>query len=222
MSLTPAAEITRAETGQRARSLRVRDYEVTLDLTRGAGTFGSVSLVRFDCAEPGAASHADLLARAAHEITLNGVPLDPAAVCAGGRITLPALAAHNELRVVADCAYTGSGTGLHRSAGQEDGGTHIYGSAGCVTWHFEPTPRLPTFTTTVVAGDYHVVTASTATCSCRSSARGQRGRGLRPGLRAVLVPVPGHRGDGRAARHGGPARDGAHVVRRPGDPAVVG
>ena len=93
MSLTPAAEITRAETGQRARLLRVRSYDVTLDLTRGAETFGSVSLVRFDCAEPGAASHADLVARAVHEITLNGVPLDPAAVWADGRITLPALAA---------------------------------------------------------------------------------------------------------------------------------
>ncbi len=98
MSLTPAAEITRAETGQRSRLLRVRSYDVALDLTRGAETFGSVSLVRFDCAERGAASHADLVARAVHEITLNGVPLDPAAVWADGRITLPALAAHNELQ----------------------------------------------------------------------------------------------------------------------------
>ncbi len=83
-ALTPAAEITRAETGQRSRLLRVRSYDVALDLTRGAETFGSVSLVRFDCAERGAASHADLVARAVHEITLNGVPLDPAAVWADG------------------------------------------------------------------------------------------------------------------------------------------
>ncbi len=42
----PPAEITRAETGQRARLLRVRPYDVALDLTRGAETFCSVSLRR--------------------------------------------------------------------------------------------------------------------------------------------------------------------------------
>ena len=34
---------------------------------------------------------------------------------------------------------------------------------GRVVWRFVPTPRLPTFTTTVAAGDYHVVTASHTT-----------------------------------------------------------
>ena len=214
----PVAEITHAETAQRARLLRVRDYHVALDLTRGAEIFGSVSAIRFDAAESGAAesgaaSHADLVASAVHEITLNGVPLDPAAVYVGGRITLPGLAAHNELRVVADCAYTDSGTGMHRSAGAASGGVWIYGkfapayartayacfdqpdlkaeftfqvtvpaqwtvlsnqppaaapeqtAGGNAVWRFTPTPRLPTFTTTVVAGDYHVVTSSHATPS---------------------------------------------------------
>jgi aminopeptidase N len=202
----PAAEITRAETRRRARLLRVQSYEIALDLRRGAEVFGSVSVIRFDCAEAGAASYADLEAEAVREITLNGVRLDPAVVCtADGRITLPGLAARNELRVVADCAYTGSGTGMHR-ANEPDGGVYIYGKLaqayartayacfdqpdlkaeftfavtvpghwtvmsnsparetsvedGHATWHFETTPRLPTFTTTVVAGDYHVVTAS--------------------------------------------------------------
>lgn len=122
----PAAEITRAETSRRARLLRVRSYDVALDLTRGEEVFGSVSVIRFDCAEPGAAGYADLVPHAVCDITLNGVPLDPAAVCAQGRITLPALAAHNELRVAADCAYTGSGTGMHRSADSADGGIYIY------------------------------------------------------------------------------------------------
>src|SRR6202453_4973307 len=202
----PAAEITRAETRRRARLLRVRSYEIALDLRCGAEVFGSVSVIRFDCAEAGAASYADLVAEAVREITLNGVRLDPAVVCtADGRITLPGLAARNELRVVADCAYAGSGTGMHR-ANEPDGGVYIYGKLaqayartayacfdqpdlkavftfavtvpghwtvmsnsparetsvedGHATWHFETTPRLPTFTTTVVAGDYHVVTAS--------------------------------------------------------------
>jgi aminopeptidase N len=211
MPMMPVAEITREETGQRARLLRVHSYHVALDLTRGAEVFGSVSVIRFDAAEPGAASHADLVASTVREITLNGVPLDPAAVYADGRITLPALAAHNELRVAADCAYTNSGTGMHRSADAASGGVWIYGKfapayarsayacfdqpdlkaeftfevtapahwtvlsnqppaaapepagGGGAIWRFAPTPPLPTFTTTVVAGDYHLVTSSHTT-----------------------------------------------------------
>jgi aminopeptidase N len=127
MSLMPVAEITRAETRQRARLLHVRSYDVELDLTLGGEIFGSVSLIRFDSAVPGAASYADLVAGKVHEITLNGVPLDPGTVYADGRIALPALAGHNELRVAADCAYTHSGTGMHRSADSADGGVYIYG-----------------------------------------------------------------------------------------------
>ncbi len=85
--MTATAEITRAETRQRARLLRVRSYDVCLDLTKGDAVFGSVSVIRFDCAEPGAASHADLVASRVHEITLNGVPVDrkPPAGRAGSR-----------------------------------------------------------------------------------------------------------------------------------------
>jgi aminopeptidase N len=207
------ADITRDETRERARLLRVRSYDVDLDFTRGPGTFGSVSRIRFDCREPGAATHADLIATGVREITLNGAPLDPAAVWADGRITLPELADRNELRVVADCAYTSSGTGMHRSDAA-DGGVHIYGKLAqayartayaCFdqpdlkspftfrvtapagwrilsnqpqadiertlddsqTVRFLPTPPLPTFTTTVVAGDYHVVTAVHTTAGGR-------------------------------------------------------
>jgi aminopeptidase N len=207
------AEITRVETSRRARLVRVHSYAIALDLTRGADVFGSISVVRFDCAEPGGATYIDLLANAVREITLNGVSLDPAAAYADGRITLPGLTARNELRVEADCVYAGSGTGMHRSADSADGGTYIYGKLaqayartayacfdqpdlkaeftfqvtapaqwtvlsnqpavgapepvgdGSAVWGFLPTPRLPTFTTTVVAGDYHVVTASHTTPS---------------------------------------------------------
>ena len=37
----PIAEITRAETSERARLLRVESYDVALDLTRGGEVFGS-------------------------------------------------------------------------------------------------------------------------------------------------------------------------------------
>jgi aminopeptidase N len=234
------AEITREETARRARLLRVHEQHVTLDLTRGEEVFGSDSVIRFDCTEPGAGSHADLIAATVHEITLNGASLDVAAVYSGGRIALPGLAARNELRVVAECRYTRTGTGMHRSADPADGGVHVYGKftpayartafacfeqpdlkpaftfevtapphwtvlsnqplagtaggsggslprAGTGTSRFQPTPPLPTFATTVVAGDFHVFRDSHVTASgqevplevaCRAS------------LAAQVDPVP--------------------------------
>jgi aminopeptidase N len=121
----PIAEITHAETSERARLLRVDSYDVALDLTRGDKVFGTVSVIRFGCREPGAVSYVDLIADRVHEITLNGTPLDVAAP-AGGRIDLPPLAAENVLRVVADCRYSGDGTGLHRAVDPVDGKVYTY------------------------------------------------------------------------------------------------
>src|SRR5580692_6756635 len=124
----PIAEITRAETSVRARLLRVDSYDVTLDLTRGDKVFGSVSVIRFGCREPGATSYVDLIAASVHEITLNGVPVDVDGAVQGarGRITLPPLAAENVLRVAADCRYSGDGTGLHRAVDPADGKVYTY------------------------------------------------------------------------------------------------
>jgi|HubBroStandDraft_3_1064219.scaffolds.fasta_scaffold02295_2 aminopeptidase N len=127
----PIAEITRAETSVRARLLRVDSYDVTLDLTRGDKVFGSVSVIRFGCREPGATTYVDLIADSVHEITLNGVPVDVAGAAPGegepgGRITLPPLASENVLRVAADCRYSGDGTGLHRAVDPADGKVYTY------------------------------------------------------------------------------------------------
>ena len=135
----PIAEITRAETSERARLLRVDSYDVALDLTRGDEVFGSASVIRFGCREPGASTYVDLIADSVHEITLNGVPVEVAGAVqregdgemgrwagGGGRITLPALAADNVLRVVADCRYSGDGTGLHRAVDPADGRVYTY------------------------------------------------------------------------------------------------
>ena len=206
----PVAEITRSETSERARLLRVDDYDIALDLTRGGEVFGSTSVIRFRCAEPGASSYADLVATAVREITLNGVPIDPAKAvkgvgeAGGGRIALDNLAGHNELRVVADCAYTNTGTGMHRSVDSADGKVYVYtdlepayarsvfanfeqpdlkaaftfrvtapanwvllsnqpapapeaAGDGKAVWHFPATPRISTYLTAVVAGEYHLV-----------------------------------------------------------------
>jgi len=205
-----AAEITRDETSERARLLRVESYDIELDLTRGEDVFGSVSVITFDCAEPGASTYADLIAQSVHEITLNGSPVDPATAYASGRIALTGLAAHNELRVVADCGYGTGGSGLQRSADSADGRVYTFtqfeaaharttfanfeqpdlkaaftfhvlvpsdwvvisnqpapkpspAGPGRAAWHFPATPRISTYLTAVVAGEYHVLTDSHTT-----------------------------------------------------------
>ena len=122
----PIAEITRAESADRARLLQVESYEVALDLTRGAGVFGSTSVIRFGCRQPGAATFVDLIADRVHEITLNGIAIDPAAAAADGRIVLTGLADRNELTVTADCRYSTDGTGLHRAVDSADGKIYTY------------------------------------------------------------------------------------------------
>ena len=72
----PIAEITRTETAERSRLLQVDDYDVALDLTRGGEVFGSVSVIRFRCAEPGASTYVDLIAKEVREIVLNGQPVE--------------------------------------------------------------------------------------------------------------------------------------------------
>jgi len=124
----PVAEITASQTRERARLLHVDDYDITLDLTRGAEVFGSTSVIRFGCRQPGASTYADLVARTVQEITLNGVAIDPAEAYADGRIALTGLAERNELRVVADCAYASTGAGLARSVDSSDGKVYLYTS----------------------------------------------------------------------------------------------
>ncbi len=122
----PIAEITRSETRERAQLLRVDDYDIALDLTRGPEVFGSTSVIRFGCTRPGASTYADLVAETVREIVLNGVSIDPASAWADGRIALTGLADRNVLRVVADCGYTNTGDGMHRAADSADGRVYTY------------------------------------------------------------------------------------------------
>ena len=122
----PIAEITRSESASRAALLRVETYHVSLDLTRGEKIFGSTSVIRFGCAEPGADSYADLVAEQVHSISLNGTEIDPDTAYVDGRIALSGLAAENELRVVASCAYGTDGGGLGRYTDSADGKVYTY------------------------------------------------------------------------------------------------
>ncbi|MFF8590566.1 aminopeptidase N [Streptomyces sp. NPDC015220] len=125
----PGTNLTREEAQQRAKLLTVDSYEIDLDLSgaQEGGTYRSVTTVRFDVAEDGAASFVDLIAPAVHEVTLNGDTLDPAEVFEDSRIALPGLLqGRNILRVVADCAYTNTGEGLHRFVDPVDDQAYLY------------------------------------------------------------------------------------------------
>ncbi|MFC5747000.1 aminopeptidase N [Actinomadura rugatobispora] len=122
-----AGNLTRDEARERARLLTVDSYEVHLDLTTGAERFGSTTVIKFGCAEPGASTFVDLHGAEVREVVLNGTALDPASYDAEkGRVPLPSLAASNELRVAADCAYSRSGEGLHRFVDPVDQSVYLY------------------------------------------------------------------------------------------------
>ncbi|MFC9912328.1 aminopeptidase N [Streptomyces sp. NPDC127197] len=125
----PGTNLTREEAQQRAKLLTVDSYEIDLDLSgaQESGTYRSVTTVRFDVAENSAESFIDLVAPTVHEVTLNGDPLDPDEVFKDSRIALPGLLqGRNILRVVADCAYTNTGEGLHKFIDPVDNQAYLY------------------------------------------------------------------------------------------------
>jgi aminopeptidase N len=125
----PGTNLTREEAQQRAKLLTVDSYEIDLDLSgaQEGGTYRSVTTVRFDVDETGAESFIDLVAPTVHEVTLNGDALEPAEVFKDSRIALPGLLeGRNVLRVVADCAYTNTGEGLHRFVDPVDQQAYLY------------------------------------------------------------------------------------------------
>jgi aminopeptidase N len=124
----PGTNLTRDEARTRAGLISDVSYAIELDLTTaasGAATFASTTTLTFG-AEPGGTTFADLIAGKVHEVTLNGRPLDPDAVYDGARIRLDGLEARNELKVVADCIYSRTGEGLHRSVDPADKETYLY------------------------------------------------------------------------------------------------
>ena len=117
--------LTRDEAATRSALITVASYQVDLDFTGGDATFNSVSVVRFGCAVSGSSTFINLTAPAVREITLNDAPVGLDAFD-GDRIALTGLAADNELRVAADCAYSRSGEGLHRFTDPADGRVYLY------------------------------------------------------------------------------------------------
>ena len=155
--------LTRDEASARARLLNVSSYDVELDLTTGHETFASTTTVTFTATAPGATTFIELAAPTVREIALNGVPLSPAEVFDGERITLSGLAEANRLTVVADCAYSRTGEGLHRFVDPVDEAVYLYTQFETYDAHrmyacFDQPDLKATFTLTVTApADWKVV-----------------------------------------------------------------
>jgi aminopeptidase N len=118
--------LTRLEAGARSALIDVTGYRVELDLARGAETFESCSTVRFSCSEPGAGTFLDIKPQSLHRVTLNDSEIDLAGFD-GQRITLPGLAAENEVVVTATMSYSNDGQGLHRAVDPADERHYVYG-----------------------------------------------------------------------------------------------
>jgi aminopeptidase N len=164
----PGTNLTRDEARERAGLLTVHSYEVALDLTTGETTFPSTTVIRFGCAEPGASTFADLVGATVHAIELNGRALDPASAYFDSRIHLDDLAADNELRVVAECAYSRTGEGLHRFVDPADDRTYLYSQfevpdARRVFTTFEQPDLKATFAFAVTAPSHWQVVSNSAT-----------------------------------------------------------
>ncbi|WP_062204314.1 aminopeptidase N [Demequina salsinemoris] len=161
----PGTNLTRAEAEARAAVVTTDGYDIELDLTTSETTFRSTSTVTFS-ATPGESTFIDLIAPSVLSITLNGESLDPATHFADSRITLPGLAADNELTVVADCAYMNTGEGLHRFVDPEDGEVYLYSQFEVADTRrvfavFEQPDLKAAFTFTVTAPEHwHVLSNS--------------------------------------------------------------
>ncbi|MFG2646354.1 aminopeptidase N [Streptomyces sp. NPDC048436] len=121
--------LTRDEAQTRAQLIDVQRYTVELDLTCGAETFDSRTVIRFTVlGEPAAAvdTFVELKPAELRSVTLDGRPLDPEGL-ADNRLPLTGLTAgEHELRVDAAMRYSHTGEGMHRFTDPTDGETYTY------------------------------------------------------------------------------------------------
>ncbi|GAA3191990.1 hypothetical protein GCM10020255_091820 [Rhodococcus baikonurensis] len=125
-----APNLTRETAAQRSAILTVQNYLIELDLTDGTDapgeeTFSSKTTVTFT-ATAGASSFIDIVAARVHSAVLNGTALDVSDYDESTGISLPDLAADNELVIEADCIYSHTGEGLHRFVDPTDDAVYLY------------------------------------------------------------------------------------------------
>lgn len=117
--------LTRDEAQTRAQFLDVHRYTIALDLTTGEDTFDSRTIIEFTTRAAGD-TFVELKPATLRSITLDGRPLDPAAL-ADNRLALTGLTAgHHKLRVDAEMRYSRTGEGMHRFTDPTDSETYVY------------------------------------------------------------------------------------------------
>ncbi|EHN79328.1 aminopeptidase N [Streptomyces coelicoflavus] len=120
--------LTRDEAQTRSRLLDVHHYAIDLDLTRGDETFDSRTVIRFTVRGDTDSTDTFVEVKPAElrTVTLDGHPLDPAALDEN-RLALKNLApGEHELRVDAVMRYSRTGEGMHRFTDPSDGETYVY------------------------------------------------------------------------------------------------
>ncbi|MFE1799417.1 MULTISPECIES: aminopeptidase N [unclassified Streptomyces] len=146
--MAPMSVLTRDEAQTRATLLDVHRYRIALDLTRGDETFHSRTTITFtvrgeqsgdqggdhdgnlsgdhDGNHGGGNTFVELKPAELRSATLDGHPLDPAALHEN-RLPLTGLTAGtHELTVDADMRYSRTGEGMHRFTDPTDGETYLY------------------------------------------------------------------------------------------------
>ncbi len=167
MGQVSAPNLTRDQAQQRAAILEVDEYILDLDLTDGSGApgidrFASRTTVRFR-ASGGATTFIDLIAPRVVSATLNGADVDVSGYDESTGIELTGLAAENELTVIAECAYSNTGEGLHRFVDPADGAVYLYSQfetadAKRMFACFDQPDLKATYSTTVTApADWEVI-----------------------------------------------------------------
>ncbi|MFF0552376.1 aminopeptidase N [Streptomyces sp. NPDC004311] len=121
----PMSALTRTEAQLRAQLLDVHHYAVTLDLTGGDDTFGSTTAIRFTALTAGD-TFIELKPQELRSATLDGNPLDVAALD-DNRLPLTGLTqGPHELHLDTRMRYSRTGEGLHRFTDPADGHTYVY------------------------------------------------------------------------------------------------
>ncbi|WP_344131267.1 aminopeptidase N, partial [Luedemannella flava] len=120
------ASLTQDEAAARAHLLRVRSYNIDLDLVDAerSETFTSTTTVQFTCTAPGQGTFIEIKPAELHTVMLNGAVIDPASL-KDNRLPLPSLEADNTLVVRATMTYSRTGEGLHRFTDPADGQVYL-------------------------------------------------------------------------------------------------
>jgi aminopeptidase N len=121
----PGNNLSRAEAFERSSILKVDNYNVTIDVTKGEDTFYAKSVVKFKCSSPGASTFIDAVGKKLISASLNGVSITDQKF-SGQSLQLDNLKSENELVIEIEAVYSKTGEGLQRSIDPVDKEVYLY------------------------------------------------------------------------------------------------